>query len=204
VRALSAAGGADVQICVRPVRHDVRRRPRRVAAQRPQVVVHNAAARTLPIATTRGMRSARPGDPTDGPAGRRGGEGPGLPWRVPPLARTSRTGPQAEAIGSSPVDRGKTGSKHRDGSTRLARFGAGRELRCALSSAQLPPGRLPLLRLPEPPRGQSRCDLHHILGPAADRFRASNCAHSARLLPAFQQVSTAFRTGYLPWRRSAD
>jgi hypothetical protein len=42
----------------------------------------------------------------------------------------SRTGPQAEAIGSSPVDRGNTGSKHRDGSTRLARFGAGRELHC--------------------------------------------------------------------------
>jgi hypothetical protein len=38
----------------------------------------------------------------------------------------------------------------------------------------------------------------------AGNFRASYHAHSAQLPPAFGQVSTAIRMGYLPWRRSAD
>src|ERR1019366_6980895 len=63
--------------------------------------------------------------------------------------------------------------------------------------------RLVRTRLPWEPRPSRPCDLRHILGTLlSERFRASYYAHSARLPPASTQVSTAIRTGYLPWRRS--
>jgi hypothetical protein len=50
-----------------------------------------------------------------------------------------------------------------------------------------------------------RRDLCHIFRLNVQSiFRASNYVHSARSSPALAQVSTAIRTGYLPWRRSAD